>query len=238
MPCKILQNYYFPNFSISKVQPNHKFYLMTRFLPLFPLGLVVFPEEDLNLHIFEPRYRQLIQDCEREGITFGISPLFDKRLANFGTEIKLVEIAKKYDDGKMDIRTKGVGLFKIEKFYRKAPDKLYAGADIEPVEFTTEPDVMTNMKILDCLRELYDIMSINKAIPDDPATFSTYSLAHHVGFSIHQELQFLQTTEEKERQQIMLEHLEHMIPIVKEAETLRTRARMNGHFKDILPEDF
>lgn len=211
---------------------------MTRFLPLFPLGLVVFPGEDLNLHIFEPRYRQLIQDCEREGMTFGISPLFDKRLANFGTEIKLVEIAKKYEDGKMDIRTKGVGLFKMEKFYRKAPDKLYAGADIESIDFTTEPDVITNMKILDCLRELYDIMSINKAIPEDPATFSTYSLAHHVGFSINQELQFLQTTEEKERQQIMLEHLEHMIPIVKEAETLRTRARMNGHFKDMLPEDF
>ncbi len=211
---------------------------MTRFLPLFPLGLVVFPGEDLNLHIFEPRYRELIQDCEREGITFGISPLFDKRLANFGTEIKLVEIAKKYEDGKMDIKTKGVGLFKMEKFYRKAPDKLYAGADIESVDYTTEPDVITNMKILDCLRELYDIMSINKAIPDDPATFSTYSLAHHVGFSINQELQFLQTTEEKERQQIMLEHLEHMIPIVKEAETLRTRARMNGHFKDLLPEDF
>jgi len=211
---------------------------MTRFLPLFPLRLVVFPGEDLNLHIFEERYRQLIQDCEREGITFGISPLFDKRLANFGTEIELVEIAKKYDDGKIDIRTKGIGLFKMEKFHRLAPDKLYSGADIEPIDYTTEPDVMTNMKILDCLRELYDIMSINKAIPEDPAAFSTYSLAHHVGFSINQELQFLQTTEEKERQQIMLEHLEHMIPIVKEAETLRTRARMNGHFKDILPEDF
>lgn len=211
---------------------------MTRFLPLFPLDLVVFPGENLNLHIFEPRYRQLINECDSQGITFGITPLIDKRLVNIGTEIKLLKIAKKYEDGKMDIRTKGVGLFKINKFYRIAPNKLYAGADIESIDFTTEPDVMMNMKILDCLRELYDTMNINKKIPEDPADFSTYSLAHHVGFSANQELHFLQTTEEKARQKIMLEHLEHMIPIVQEAETLRTRARMNGHFKDLIPPDF
>jgi len=149
----------------------------------------------------------------------------------------LVEIAKRFPDGKMNIKTKGIGLFKIEKFHRVAPNKFYSGADIEEVAYTTEPDVLLNMKILDCIRELYMIMNIDKELPEDPAEFSTYSLAHHVGFSTNQELQFLQTTEEKARQKIMLEHLEHMIPIVKEAENLRERVRMNGHFKDMIPPE-
>jgi len=210
---------------------------MNRFLPLFPLGLVVFPGELLNLHIFEPRYQQLINECESDGITFGIPPLFEKKLADFGTEIRLIEISKRLPNGRMHIKTEGVGLFKIEKFYNNAPDKLYPGADITEVSYTTEPDVMMNIKILECINELYGIMDIKKELPDDPAGFSTYTLAHHVGFSIHQELEFLQTTKETDRQRMMFDHLEHMIPIVKEAEEMRIKVSMNGHFKDIIPPD-
>ncbi len=210
---------------------------MSRFLPLFPLGLVVFPGESLNLHIFEPRYQQLINECESDGITFGIPPLFEKKLADFGTEIKLIEVSKRLPDGRMYIKTEGIGLFKIENFYHTAPDRLYSGADITNVSYTTKPDVMMNMKILECINELYNIMNISKELPDDPANFSTYTLAHHVGFSVHQELEFLQTTEETDRQRMMIDHLEHMIPIVKEAEEMRVKVSMNGHFKDIIPPD-
>jgi len=210
---------------------------MNRFLPLFPLGLVVFPGESLNLHVFEPRYQQLIAECESENITFGIPPLFEKKLANFGTEIRLIEISKRHADGRMYIKTEGIGLFKIKEFYQNAPDKLYAGADIVEVAYTTKPDIVMNIKILEYINKLYDIIKIEKELPEDPAAFSTYSIAHHVGFSINQELDFLQTTEETERQAIMLAHLEHMIPIVQETETLREKVRMNGHFKDLIPPD-
>jgi len=216
---------------------SNEFFSMTRFLPLFPLGLVVFPDEYLNLRIFEPRYQQLINECEEQGMTFGVPPTYDSKLANFGTEVKLLEIVKRFPDGKMNVKTQGIGLFKIEKFYRTAPKKLYSGADIIELDYTIEPDVLMNMKILDCIRELYLIMNIDKELPEDPAEFSTYRLAHHVGFSTNQELKFLQITDEKVRQQFMLDHLEHMIPIVKEAENLRMRARMNGHFKDIISPD-
>jgi ATP-dependent Lon protease len=50
---------------------------MPRLLPLFPLNLVVFPHEKLNLHIFEPRYRQLVRDCLEQNLTFGIPPFLD-----------------------------------------------------------------------------------------------------------------------------------------------------------------
>ena len=55
------------------------------FLPLFPLRLVAFPGEDLNLHIFEPRYKELIQECDEKGITFGLPPFIDDKMQTFGT---------------------------------------------------------------------------------------------------------------------------------------------------------
>ena len=84
--------------------------------PLFPLELVVFPFEELNLHIFEPRYRQLINDCEKHEALFGI-PTFRKGQAlDYGSLVKLVKIEKKYPDGRMDIRTKGVQTFRAVSY--------------------------------------------------------------------------------------------------------------------------
>ena len=64
---------------------------MTDFLPLFPLKLVAFPGEELNLHIFEPRYKQLIRECEQNGTTFGIPTFLDNKVLDFGTEIELIK---------------------------------------------------------------------------------------------------------------------------------------------------
>ena len=63
-------------------------------LPLFPLQLVVYPGEKLNLHIFEPRYKQLIQECQEQGTTFGIPAFIDSEIMSIGTEIELLKIEK------------------------------------------------------------------------------------------------------------------------------------------------
>ena len=68
---------------------------MQKFLPLFPLNLIAFPMEDLNLHIFEPRYRELINECLDDGKTFGIPTFLDGKLPGFGTEVKITKLSKK-----------------------------------------------------------------------------------------------------------------------------------------------
>ena len=94
-----------------------------KLIPLFPLEIVVFPEEKLNLHIFEPRYRQLIKECEAEGLEFGI-PYYQKdTVLTYGTTVTLEEIAKTYPDGRMDIRTRGKNPFIIRRFLQKFPKK-------------------------------------------------------------------------------------------------------------------
>ena len=77
---------------------------MTNFIPIFPLALVVYPGEKLNLHIFEPRYRQLISDCVENKKPFGIPAVLKNNLAEMGTLVQVTEISKMYEDGKMDIK--------------------------------------------------------------------------------------------------------------------------------------
>ena len=88
---------------------------MKDFLPLFPLKLVAFPGERLNLHIFEPRYKQLFRECHENQVTFGIPAFINNKIAEFGTELKLDKIEKSYEDGSLDVRTLGIGIFKSIK---------------------------------------------------------------------------------------------------------------------------
>src|SRR6185503_19852168 len=101
---------------------------MTNFIPIFPLGIVVYPGEQLNLHIFEPRYKQLINECFSEKKTFGIPSLIDKRMQDFGTVVRISEITAVHDNGEMDIKTEGTQVFKVLEVIREIPEKLYSGA--------------------------------------------------------------------------------------------------------------
>ncbi|MEO6949107.1 MAG: LON peptidase substrate-binding domain-containing protein, partial [Ginsengibacter sp.] len=78
---------------------------MTNFIPLFPLSIVVYPHEDLNLHIFEQRYQQMITECFENKKPFGIPVVIDNQMMEWGTLIEIKEISKKYPGGEMDIKT-------------------------------------------------------------------------------------------------------------------------------------
>lgn len=211
---------------------------MARELALFPLQIVVFPGEAVNLHIFEPRYRQLITDCQTQGITFGIPSYQDGRVQEYGTELQLVDIVKTYDRGEMDVQTEALGLFRIQEFYPKLGDRLYAGGLVEDIAHDTDEDPVLNGEILYLARELFDRMKINKDLPNDVLDFQSYDIAHHVGFNTEEEYEFLLQLRSADRQQMLLQQLRRVIPVVKEMENLRERAKLNGHFKNLLPPTF
>src|ERR1700722_19507624 len=107
---------------------------MTKFLPIFPLDLVVYPGQLLNLHIFEPRYKQLINECKAGKKTFGIPSVFKDVLNEYGTEMELLEVSKVYPGGEMDIKTRGIKVFRIMEVLREVPQKLYSAAVVYEVE--------------------------------------------------------------------------------------------------------
>ena len=88
---------------------------MTNFIPIFPLGIVVYPGENLNLHIFEPRYTQLIKECHSQKKQFGIPTLIENSLQDYGSLVTILEITKIHEDGEMDIKTQGQGFFAFLK---------------------------------------------------------------------------------------------------------------------------
>jgi len=210
---------------------------MTDFLPLFPLNMVVYPGENLNLHIFEPRYKQLIRECEQNLITFGIPAFISKKVMPIGTELRLLSIEKKYPDGKLDIKTKGIGIFKIKEYYSQSPNKLYPGADITRLKLNDEYNQGLNEEILEQLTQLFGLLDINKKLPRSARTFRVYDIAHYIGLNIDQEYALLTLPTELERQEFAVAHLKKLLPVVENMENSKKRAKMNGHFKNVIPPD-
>ena len=109
-------------------------------LPYFPLSIFLFPGEDIPLHIFEPRYKQLIEDARTLGITFAIPYVIDQDIQEFGCEVRLKEIVAEKPGGRMVIVVESVSLVQIDSYHKKLEGKLYAGGTIrrmpcsDPVE--------------------------------------------------------------------------------------------------------
>ena len=107
---------------------------MSRSLPLFPLNIVAFPGEKLNLHIFESRYKKLVTDCLEQDAAFGMPSFLNNAVTSYGTKIKVLTVENTYAKGELDIKTQGTRVFRIIEFFRQLPGKPYAGAEVEEVE--------------------------------------------------------------------------------------------------------
>ena len=115
-------------------------------LPLFPLDLVLFPGVPLPLHIFELRYKEMIGECLEEKKPFGIVRASKEGVASIGCTAEIVSVTKKYDDGRMDILTRGVKRFEVlevnqERSFIQAEVLFVEDEDSEPPEQLVEQAV-------------------------------------------------------------------------------------------------
>ena len=206
---------------------------MTNFIPIFPLGIVLYPGEELNLHIFEPRYKQLIKDCVENNKAFGIPAVVDKRMKDFGTLTEIKSIERIDKNGEMDIRTEGKVVFRILEVIKEVPDKLYSGAIVNyPHNYNTGiPKLM--QKIVESIRELHRMLNVVKPFPKPDKELKTYDVAHHIGLTLDEEYELLGLMNEKQRQEYLKRHLAKVIPMVAEMEHLKEKVKLNGHFKNL-----
>ncbi len=205
-------------------------------LPLFPLQSVFFPGEKVPLHIFEDRYQQLINDCKNEAITFGVPVYIDNTLA-YGTEMELEEIMTTYDSGEMDVICRAKRIFRVVTFDNQLEGKLYAGGLVEFLENVEDGTSQQKEVVLSCISELYELMNVPFAgIP--VADYNSYTLAHKIGLSVHQEHQLLQIQMESERLSFIKAHLLATISVLQEINRTKTIIDMNGHFRNFDPLDF
>ena len=206
---------------------------MTNFIPIFPLSIVVYPGEELNLHIFEPRYKQLITECYAAKKPLGIPTVIQNKMQEYGSLVEIIELTKTYANGEMDVKTKGDKVFRILEIIKEIPDKLYSGAIVSyPHNF--EKGIPELIKaIMTSIRELHQLLKVNKDFKKKEEEINTYDLAHHVGLSLEEEYQLLMLTDERQRQEYLKRHLTKVIPMLTGMELLKEKIKLNGHFKDL-----
>lgn len=100
-------------------------------LAMFPLNVCLLPGEDIPLRIFEPRYKQLIEDCEKDGIHFGIPYKSKNQMLSYGTQVNLKQIVAKNSKGEMVITVEGVTNFEILSYKDPRSGKLYAEGKVK-----------------------------------------------------------------------------------------------------------
>lgn len=205
-------------------------------LPLFPLQSIFFPGETVPLHVFEPRYKQLINDCKKEAITFGI-PVYINNGMEYGVEVQLVEVVTRYENGEMDVVCVARQVFKLLSFEKQLKDKLYAGGVVTLLAYDYEADEAFKAQVLNKIRNLYALMEV----PFSDTTvnkFNSFTLAHKMGLSFEQEYALLQIPKEMDRLTFINDHLTTTIGVLSEVERTRRKIELNGHFKNFDPLDF
>lgn len=212
---------------------------MINFIPIFPLSLVVYPGEELNLHIFEPRYKQLIEECAALQKPFGIPIVTNNKLNEMGTLVDITEITTKFENGEMDIKSKGLKVFRILEIIKEVPDKLYSGAIVNYPSNREDAGKRELMQaIINSIRELHRVLNVTKDFKKPDEELNAYDIAHHAALSLEQEYELLGLMQEVQRQEYLKRHLAKVLPMLAEMETLKEKVKLNGHFRNLSASGF
>lgn len=206
---------------------------MTNFVPIFPLSIIVYPGEDLNLHIFEPKYKQLIKECFDQKKPFGMPVVVNNKVKELGTLVEILDISKLYDNGEMDIKTKGKKVFRVLEIINEVPHKLYSGAIVSYPANTDHGKKLLMNKVVAAIKELHKLLKVNKPFHKNEDELNSYDVAHHAGLTLEEEYEFLSLPHELQRQEYLKRHLAKVLPVVAEMELLKEKIKLNGHFKNI-----
>jgi len=202
-------------------------------IPIFPLEAVVYPGDGLNLHIFEPRYQQLIEDCSKSKKPFGIPCVVNRKIGELGTLVQVTKVANVQPDGQMDIETSGLQIFRIRQLLKLYPGKMYSGAVVEYPNNEEQGDAKLMRQVVTAVKTLHAQLDVEKKFQKPENKLNSYDLAHHAGLSLAQEYAVLGLFSERDRQAFLKKHLDQTLPLVAEMELLKEKIKLNGHFKKL-----
>jgi Lon protease-like protein len=188
-------------------------------IPLFPLGVVLFPDVPLPLHIFEERYQLMIGECLENDTVFGVALYSDGKISPTGCTAKIVNVLKKYDDGRMDILAQGVKRFVIENIIEEKP---YLQADVQFLPDKAEQEIPVSADLQEDAIEF--LKKVIESMGQDTKVFSleeidsrqlSYLLAAYGWFTTREKQELLEIddttgrlTRELELQETVIRRLE------------------------------
>ena len=194
---------------------------MTSLLPIFPLELVLLPGVPLPLHIFEPRYKEMIAECLEQKKPFGVVRATSDGVADVGCTAEIMSVTKKYDDGRMDILTRGVERFEVIEVNE---DRSFLQAEISVVE--DEPSKPATEIVTQAVRlhaEIAKLAGAEASEPNEQAVNLSYVLAGSLPLDLDFKQSLLSTLSETKRLEAVIGYLEAILPGLRRA----ARARWN-----------
>ena len=198
-------------------------------IPLFPLNVVLLPGAELPLHIFEPRYREMVKNCIEEKSEFGMVLSLPKGVARVGCTAEIKAVVQRYEDGRMDILTVGRAPFRVVELITE--DALLEGH----VDYLDDRESPANPSIQRQLVELFEACHtlIFDDYPKNLEGAATEELSYLVAASLPMDLlwkqQILELRTEADRQERLVAYLREWAPHLQKAGALRQRAGGNGH---------
>lgn len=198
---------------------------MSSLLPLFPLELVLLPGVPLPLHIFEPRYQEMITECIEQKKPFGVVRASSEGVADIGCTAEIMSVLKKYDDGRMDILTRGVDRFEVIEVNE---GRSFLQAEIALVQDDEEeegrPAKPASEMVTQAVRlhaEIAKLAGTEPAGPDEHATNLSFLLAGSLPLDLDFKQTLLATLSEAKRLEAVVGYLEAILPGLRRAAKAR-----------------
>ena len=198
-------------------------------IPLFPLNVVLLPGASLPLHIFEPRYKEMVKECLEEKSEFGMLLALPKGVARVGCTAEIVEVAKRYPDGRLDILTVGRAPFRVVELFTENP--LLEGQ----VDYLEDREIRVNPQIQRQLVELYEAChtlifeDYPKNLEGAPPEETSYLVASTLPMDLLWKQQILELRSEGDRQERLVGYLREWAPHLQNNKAMRQGAGGNGH---------
>lgn len=168
---------------------------------IFPLNIFLLPGEITYLHIFEPRYKQLLEDVERDSIPFGIYFQGTENRLNIGTMVELERVINRHEGGELDIAVRATRIFKLEWFFENLNDKLYPGGEIEWASF--EDQEVSEI----VFAEFKALMDIKKSEETIELPRNTFEVAASLNLRTKEKLELVQMKSPESQNKMLLSHI-------------------------------
>jgi len=188
-------------------------------LPLFPLDLVLLPGAPLPLHVFEPRYKEMIAECLDEKKPFGVVRASPSGVEEIGCTAEIVEVTKRYDDGRMDILTRGVKRFEVLQVNEERP---FLQAEFTVIE--DEPGSASSELVQRAVRlhtEIAKLAGGDASGPDESGEYLSFLLAGSLPLDLDFKQNLLTTLSEPKRLEAVISYLEAVLPNLRRAAKAR-----------------
>lgn len=196
-------------------------------IPLFPLDVVLFPGTPLPLHIFEPRYKEMIGECLAQQRAFGVVRAVEQGLAEVGCTAEIVSVVKEYPDGRMDLVTEGRKRFEL---LRVNQERSFLRGEILVIE--DEPGTPSAEETARATKLHSELLGVAGAKQDlsaaDPSILSFF-LAGSLPLDLDFKQKLLALRSESERLALLIQYFETTLPNIKRAARAHETAGGNGH---------